>query len=115
VYQPIGWSGFGVRLVLDPPPQDGRPLHLKVEVQGRSLGRLVLTPTLFEFLARVADGALPHGFGSECLQEVRTFQVRCAGGLADALRAQGERPGTREIDATDRRLKDAPIRLMGAI
>ena len=115
VYQPISWSGFGVRLVLDAPSQRGRPLHLEVEIQGRLLGRLILTPTLFEFLARVANGALPNGFDSECLQEVRTFQVRCAGGLAAALREQGLHPGAREIDATDRRLKDAPIGLMEAM
>lgn len=37
---------------------------------------LVLTPTRFEFICRVADGALPNSFSLECQEDLLAFKAR---------------------------------------
>ena len=37
---------------------------------------LVLTPIRFEFLSRVADGALPGSFSNECLEDMLAFKAK---------------------------------------
>lgn len=68
-------GGVGMKAMLD--PVSGRAL---VEVALRpgdahsaSFG---LTPIRFEFLSRVADGALPGSFSNECLEDMLAFKAK---------------------------------------
>ena len=45
---------------------------------------LVLRPTLVECLFRVADGALPASFSSECRKDIERFQLRAATAIREA-------------------------------
>jgi hypothetical protein len=46
-----------------------------------------LTPVRFEFLCRVADGALPSSFSNECFEDLLAFKVRLLR-KAEHVRAQ---------------------------
>ena len=59
---------------------------------------LVLRPTLVECLLRIADGALPASFSSECRKDIERFQLRAAtgypGGVAsESVAATTDRSG----------------------
>ena len=76
-FEPIAWRHPYYRLILSEPSAPGRPP--RIEIQNRqceSLSNLDLTPTLFEYLMRVARGALPTSFTNQCYQELRNFQIR---------------------------------------
>lgn len=107
---PMRWRGRGRTYLLDlePPRQPGRPPALCVveERQGTRLGVLDLTPTLFEYLARVAEGALPTSFSSQCLQDVRSFQIQTAGALAAMEAANGRTPELHIIDVGQQTLQE---------
>jgi hypothetical protein len=55
----------------------GRPL-LEVALVASEIApaTLALTPVRFEFLCRVADGALPGSFSNECLEDLLAFKAR---------------------------------------
>lgn len=83
---PIGWSGRPYNLNLAPPAKPGRPPMLQLIAAYppiETLAALPLTPTLFEYLMRVSDGALPMSFSNQCFQDVRNFQIRCVGRILD--------------------------------
>jgi hypothetical protein len=42
--------------------------------------RLTLTPTRFEFLGRVAEGALPSSFSLECSEDLLAFKAKLLSG-----------------------------------
>lgn len=68
-------TGPGLRLRFDPLTQ--RPC-IEIHVangQGTSV-RFDLTPTRFEFICRVAEGALPSSFSNECYEDLLAFKVR---------------------------------------
>lgn len=68
-------NGVGMAIKLD--ENTGRPL-LDVSLAqgaGNSVG-FDLTPVRFEFLSRVADGALPGSFSNECLEDMLAFKSR---------------------------------------
>lgn len=95
VTSPIGWFGAPYSLLLNPPHNPGRPPMLQLWAaypQPRVMTELPITPTLFEYLMRVADGALPMSFSNQCFQDVRNFQIRCVGAI---LKLE------REIDAVE--------------
>lgn len=55
----------------------GRPLLEVALASGESApASLALTPVRFEFLCRVADGALPGSFSNECLEDLLAFKAR---------------------------------------
>ena len=116
VDQPIPWSGLGTTLALRAPAMPGRPPVLEVRMNGveASLGELTLSPSMFEYLARVAGGALATSFSTECLQEVRTFRIRTVGVLEAALRARGQTPQLYAIDTAGERLQPIPLDLLNA-
>lgn len=67
--------GSGVDVIVRlGPPQD--PVRLK------------LTPTRFEFLGRVADGALPSSFSLECHEDLLAFKAKLLGATALRRHAQ---------------------------
>lgn len=68
-------NGVGMAIKLD--EKTGRPL-LDVSLAqgvGNSVG-FDLTPVRFEFLSRVADGALPGSFSNECLEDMLAFKSK---------------------------------------
>lgn len=84
VANPIGWKSKPYLLSLASPAHPGRPPRLQLLAAyptQRVLATLRLTPTLFEYLMRVHDGALPMSFSNQCFQDVRSFQVRCVGAI----------------------------------
>lgn len=68
-------NGVGMAIKLD--PKTGRPLLDVSLAQGP--GNSVafdLTPIRFEFLSRVAEGALPGSFSNECLEDMLAFKAK---------------------------------------
>jgi hypothetical protein len=68
-------NGVGMAIKLD--PKTGRPLLDVALAQG--VGNAVafdLTPVRFEFLSRVAEGALPGSFSNECLEDLLAFKAK---------------------------------------
>jgi hypothetical protein len=68
-------AGQKVELIAD----DGGGMVIEVRLsRGDDPGaiRLPLTPTRFEFLARVADGALPSSFSLECHEDLLAFKAK---------------------------------------
>jgi hypothetical protein len=55
--------------------------------------RLELTLTRFEFLSRVAAGALPNSFSKECYEDLLAFKSRLLAAGARARRGDGPAPG----------------------
>jgi hypothetical protein len=58
-------------------PKDGVSLRVRVS-RGDDPGAIVLplTPTRFEFLGRVAEGALPSSFSLECHEDLLAFKAK---------------------------------------
>lgn len=68
-------GGVGMRARIE--PLSGRPLLEVALAQGeKAPASLVLTPVRFEFLCRVAEGALPGSFSNECLEDLLAFKAR---------------------------------------
>jgi len=69
-------TSFNVRLVLDPisrrPCLRIMPPKMAPQVV---VSELTLRPLLFEYLMRVASGALPSSFSRQCHQEIRHFAL----------------------------------------
>lgn len=62
-----------------------------------------LSPVRFEFLCRVAEGALPGSFSNECLEDMLAFKaklLRKAEILRNARMAEDEEPGSEELALT---------------
>jgi hypothetical protein len=113
VDQPISWKSRYTSVVLEPPKASGRPPHFVVAEASRSLSKLSMTPSMFEFLCRVAHGALPGSFGSKCIQEIRTFQIKTFGAIE---RAALENNQTLQLSAVglgaDGHLQERPIKVL---
>ena len=75
----------------------------------QEIGRLVLRPALFEFLMRVADGALPASFATECVQDVRRLQLTA---VERYHRLLDHPSAPREVDTSEAELRARPITLM---
>lgn len=68
-------SGPGLRLRFDPMTQ--RPnIEIHVATGQAASVRFDLTPVRFEFICRVAEGALPSSFSNECYEDLLAFKVR---------------------------------------
>jgi hypothetical protein len=68
-------GGVGMRARME--TLSGRPLLEVTLVSGeKAPATLALTPVRFEFLFRVADGALPGSFSNECLEDLLAFKAR---------------------------------------
>lgn len=79
-------GGVGMRARIE--PLSGRPLLEVTLASGeKSPASLALTPVRFEFLCRVADGALPGSFSNECLEDLLAFKARLLR-KAEVLRRQ---------------------------
>jgi hypothetical protein len=68
-------GGKGMRIRLD--PLTARPTVDVALAQGEVQPALfALTPVRFEFLCRVAEGALPGSFSNECLEDMLAFKAK---------------------------------------
>lgn len=68
-------NGVGMAIKLD--GKTGRPFLDVALAQGASNAvTFDLTPVRFEFLSRVAEGALPSSFSNECLEDMLAFKAK---------------------------------------
>jgi hypothetical protein len=68
-------NGIGMAVKLD--ARTGRPVLDVALGQGSSNAVIFdLTPVRFEFLSRVAEGALPGSFSNECLEDMMAFKAK---------------------------------------
>lgn len=110
----IPWSGRRAKAIIVGPKSPGQPVSLQITEPDATLGTLMLSPTMFEFLYRVSNGALPGSFGSKCLQDVRTFQITIHGALEKLSKGVGEGLRLRAIRLRpeDGKLEARPIKLL---
>ena len=85
-FEPISWHSPFYWLALQHPSAPGRPPCIKIHTRSQSdpLSHLDITPTLFEYLMRVARGALPTSFTNQCYQDIRNFQIRSVAAIENA-------------------------------
>ena len=88
-FDPISWHSSFYWLDLQHPSSPGRPPQINIQTRSQSgqrvtLSHLDLTPTLFEYLMRVARGALPTSFSNQCYQDLRNFQIRSVAAIEHA-------------------------------
>lgn len=68
-------TGAGMTIKLD--PASGRPsLDIALAAGKTNSSSLLVTPIRFEFLCRVAEGALPGSFSNECLEDMLAFKAK---------------------------------------
>ena len=68
-------GGLGMAIKLD--PQTERPaLDIILGHAAGSGAQFTLSPVRFEFLCRVAEGALPGSFSNECLEDLLAFKAK---------------------------------------
>jgi len=68
-------GGIGTAVKID--PLTNRPMLNVVLAKGQvNTVTLNLTPVRFEFLCRVAEGALPGSFSNECLEDLLAFKAK---------------------------------------
>jgi hypothetical protein len=96
------------------PFDNGRPPVIRVVTRGREdrAVNLALRPTLVECLLRIADGALPASFSSECQREVERFQLQVATEVRQALELDGAVPMPKEVRMLDGNLQEHGIAIM---
>ncbi len=69
--------------------RDGRP-HLEVVLAKGISCSLELSLVRFEFISRVAEGALPNSFSKECYEDILAFKSRIMAGLERRRQYLGE-------------------------
>lgn len=92
-------GGVGMAIKLN--EQTGRPqLDVSLSpVPGNSVV-FELTPTRYEFLSRVAEGALPVSFSNECLEDLLAFKAKLLR-MAESVRNKGFAGGDDEEAGED--------------
>ncbi len=89
-------GGKGMRIRLD--PLTARPMIDVALAQGEvNPASFTLTPVRFEFLCRVAEGALPGSFSNECLEDMLAFKAKLLRReelLRKRLLAEDDEPGS---------------------
>jgi hypothetical protein len=78
--------GDRVEVALSP----GGVPSLVVTIDGARSCTLPLHLTRYEFLSRVAEGALPSSFSKECYEDMLAFKSRLLAGLMESRAADGE-------------------------
>ena len=71
--------------------------------------KLEITATLFEYLSRICDGALPTSFANQCLQDIRNFRLQAIGHLRQRM---GNNSDQRLVDVSGEYLREESIRLL---
>lgn len=100
-------NGAGLRLRFDPVAQ--RPaIEIHIATGPATSVMFDLTPVRFEFICRVAEGALPSSFSNECYEDLLAFKVRLLR-KAEHVRQQqmterDDEPGEPTVDAGELQL-----------
>ena len=88
-------GGVGMRIKLDP-LTERVTLDVALAAGANHSASFTLSPVRFEFLCRVAEGALPGSFSNECLEDMLAFKAKLLR-KAELLRAdrlaEDEEPG----------------------
>lgn len=71
----------------------GIPCMDVVVASGQPAVRFHMTPVRFEFLCRVAEGALPGSFSNECLEDLLAFKARLLGAAETARKTEADDSG----------------------
>lgn len=91
-------GGVGMRIKFDP-LTEGASLDVALAAGSGNSASFSLSPVRFEFLCRVADGALPGSFSNECLEDMLAFKAKLLR-KAELIRARrlvdDEEPGVDE-------------------
>lgn len=88
-------GGVGMRIKLDPLTERAA-LDVALATGSGNAASFSLSPVRFEFLCRVAEGALPGSFSNECLEDMLAFKaklLRKAELLRASRLAEDEEPG----------------------
>lgn len=88
-------GGVGMRIKLDPLTERAA-LDVALATGSGNSASFSLSPVRFEFLCRVAEGALPGSFSNECLEDMLAFKaklLRKAELLLASRLAEDEEPG----------------------
>ena len=88
-------GGIGMRIKLNPLTERAT-LDVALEAGASHSASFTLSPVRFEFLCRVAEGALPGSFSNECLEDMLAFKaklLRKAELLRASRLAEDEEPG----------------------
>lgn len=113
VDQPIAWKSRHTSVLLEAPKASGRPPHFLISDSSVPLARLEITPSMFEFLCRVAHGSLPGSFGSKCIQDVRTFQIKAFGAIEHAAHLNDQTVQLSAVElGQDGHLQERPIKIL---
>lgn len=91
-------GGMGMRIKLDPLTERAT-LDVALAAGPNHSASFTLSPVRFEFLCRVAEGALPGSFSNECLEDMLAFKAKLLR-KAELLRAdrlvEDEEPGVHD-------------------
>jgi hypothetical protein len=68
-------GGVGMRTKLDPLTEKAT-LDVALAAGANHSASFALSPVRFEFLCRVAEGALPGSFSNECLEDMLAFKAK---------------------------------------
>ena len=68
-------GGMGMRIKLDP-LSERAALDVALAAGASHSASFALSPVRFEFLCRVAEGALPGSFSNECLEDMLAFKAK---------------------------------------
>lgn len=111
---PLRWKGRFYWLELSEPNMPGRPPRLEIRTREKAepLSSFSMTPVLFEYLVRVAHGALPTSFSNQCYQDIRNFQIRSVGAITKAEREEGGNLPLVAVDTIASNLTSKPIGLL---
>lgn len=75
--------------------------------------RLILKPSLFEYICRVADGSIPSTFSSECQTQIARFQLKVSGLLESSQGSSGKTLSAPEVvSMQDGKLREDPIQVL---
>jgi len=89
--------------------EDGGPPLLRVTFSETRHADLAIRPSLFEYIMRIANGALPASFSDESHLEIRRFQLRL---LAEVNRDTGAFILPEEVKNDDGQLTSRPISIL---
>ena len=112
----FGWDRAVYFLKLDPPSNPGRTPQLNLVERSRSqdfiINSLSITPTLFEYLMRIAEGALPISFSSQCSQNLRNFQIKSVGSIQKFNKDREGGTSYRIVKTESEVLHDSPLPIL---
>ncbi len=105
-------GGVGMKVALD--TVSGRGALDVAIAEGESFSAtLALTPVRFEFLCRVAEGALPGSFSNECLEDMLAFKARLLRKAELAKKARSRDDEDAEDGDSDLTLRFIEIEMSG--